>query len=57
MGQSTENSRIIKASAEVIYKALTNPTALEVWQSPGDMTAKVHNFNLSVGGGYEMSLF
>lgn len=30
---------------------------MEVWQAPGDMTAKVHNFDLRVGGGYEMSLF
>ena len=57
MGQTTKNSKIINATVETIYKAFTSPTALEVWQAPGDMTAKVHNFDLRVGGGYEMSLF
>jgi uncharacterized protein YndB with AHSA1/START domain len=36
---------------------LTDPEAIEVWQVPGDMTGKVHNYNFQVGGGYEMSLF
>lgn len=57
MGQPTTNSKIINATAETIYKAFTSPAALEVWQAPGDMTAIVHNFELRVGGGYEMSLF
>lgn len=57
MGQTTKNSKIIKATAETIYKAFTSPGALEVCQAPGDLTAKVHNFDLRVGGGYEMSLF
>jgi|SRR5690554_2923215 len=57
MTQTTTNSKIIKASVETIYKAFTNPTALEIWQAPGDMTAKIHNFELRIGGGYEMSLF
>lgn len=57
MGQTTTNTKLIHASPEVIYKALTTPDALQVWQVPGDMTGKVHNFDLKVGGGYEMSLF
>lgn len=57
MGQTTENSRDIKASSEIIYRALIDPTALEVWQAPGDMTIKIHDFDLRVGGGYQMSLF
>ena len=36
---------------------MVNPRALEVWQAPGNMTAKVHDFDLRVGGGYRMSLF
>ncbi|CAA9536027.1 MAG: hypothetical protein AVDCRST_MAG73-1402, partial [uncultured Thermomicrobiales bacterium] len=31
--------------------------ALEVWQVPGEMTGKVHEFAARVGGGYRMSLF
>lgn len=57
MARTTTNSKTIKASANTIYQAFTNPSALEVWQVPGNMTAKVHNFDLKVGGGYEMSLF
>lgn len=54
---STKNSKIIKASRETIYEALTDPAALSVWLAPGVMTGKVHSFDLRVGGGYQMSLF
>lgn len=57
MGQTTQNSKDIKASAQIIYDAFTNPKALETWQAPGDMTGKVHEFDLREGGGYKMSLF
>ncbi len=57
MGQTTQNSKIIKASAESLYHAFTNPNALETWQVPGDMIGKVHSFDLREGGGYKMSLF
>lgn len=57
MAQKTKNSRIIQATPQVIYQALTDPKALAVWQAPNDMTASVHDFELCVGGGYTMSLF
>jgi uncharacterized protein YndB with AHSA1/START domain len=57
MAQATQNSLEINATQQKIYNALVNPRALEVWQAPEDMTAKVHNFDLRVGGGYQMSLF
>jgi uncharacterized protein YndB with AHSA1/START domain len=57
MGQDTKSSRNIKTTADKIYKAITDPAMLVKWQVPGDMTAKVHRFDLRVGGGYEMSLF
>ena len=50
-------SRVIKASREKLYQAFTDPEALAAWQAPGEMTAKVHEFDLRVGGGYQMSLF
>jgi len=56
MEQTTQNSKVIKATRETLYRAFTNPSALEAWQAPGDMTGKVHNFDLRVGGGYTMSL-
>jgi uncharacterized protein YndB with AHSA1/START domain len=54
---TTQNSKYIKATQEVLYKACTNPKALTVWLAPGNMYGKVHNFELKVEGGYEMSLF
>jgi uncharacterized protein YndB with AHSA1/START domain len=54
---TTRNSKMIKASPEVIYRALTDPEALVVWRVPGEMTGKVHHFDCRVGGGYEMSLY
>ena len=54
---TTKNSLFIKASAERIYRALTTPEALEIWQAPDSMKGKIHNFDLRVGGGYEMSLY
>ena len=54
---STQNSKVIKASAETIYRAFTDPAALAVWFAPGEMTAEVHHFEARVGGGYEMSLY
>src|SRR5262245_32369226 len=54
---STRTSRLIKAPREALYRAFTNPTALAVWLAPDQMTAKVHEFDGRVGGGYQMSLF
>jgi uncharacterized protein YndB with AHSA1/START domain len=54
---STRTSRVIKAPREALYRAFTDPAALAVWLSPGEMTAKVHEFDARVGGGYRMSLF
>jgi uncharacterized protein YndB with AHSA1/START domain len=39
---STQTSRVIKASREALYRAFTDPTALEAWQAPEGMTGKVH---------------
>lgn len=57
MGQSTENSRVIKAPAAKIFQAFTDPKLLMKWQVPGDMTAKIHYFNPIVGGGYQTTLY
>jgi uncharacterized protein YndB with AHSA1/START domain len=57
MSASTKNIKLIRASQETLYRAMTDPRALEVWLAPGEMKGKVHNFDLKIGGGYEMSLF
>jgi len=54
---TTKNSIEINASPESIYKAFTTAEALTKWMVPGEMTAKIHNFDVRPGGGYEMSLF
>ncbi|HMH34922.1 MAG TPA: SRPBCC domain-containing protein [Puia sp.] len=54
---STQNSKWINASQEKLYHAFTDPEALAVFLAPGEMTGKVHRFELRAGGGYEMSLF
>ncbi len=57
MTQTTKTSKAINASIQSVYNAITNPKSMEVWQAPGNMTAKVHNFDFRIGGGYEMSLY
>jgi uncharacterized protein YndB with AHSA1/START domain len=56
-GTSTRTSRVIRAPREALYRAFTDPAALEVWLAPGEMTGKVHEFDARVGGGYRMSLY
>lgn len=56
-GSSTRTSALIEAPRETLYWAFLDPEALVVWQAPGDMTARVHEFDARAGGGYRMSLF
>ena len=53
----TQNSKLIKSTADKVFQALTDPKAIEIWQVPGDMTGKVHSYSFKVGGKYEMSLY
>lgn len=54
---TTRNWKLIKVSQEALFKVFTNPTDLAAWLAPGEMTGKVHSFDLKVGGGYQMSLY
>jgi uncharacterized protein YndB with AHSA1/START domain len=47
----------VNATPEQVYRAFTDPAALVQWLPPGEMTGRLHNFDLRVGGGYRMSLF
>jgi hypothetical protein len=38
----TTNSRVLYIKPSEVYNALIAPSALEVWQAPGDMKAKIH---------------
>lgn len=57
MTNTSKNTKIIHATKEEVYKTFTDKKALEYWLAPNNMTGKIHNFDLKVGGGYEMSLF
>jgi uncharacterized protein YndB with AHSA1/START domain len=53
----TRNAIFVKAPPDALYRAFTEPAALATWRAPGDMTGVVHQFDLRVGGGYQMSLY
>lgn len=54
---TSKNSKIILATRKKVYNAFTDKSALEFWLAPNNMTGKIHNFDLQVDGGYNMSLF
>ena len=54
---TSRNVKQFNASPEVLYRAWTDPDALAIWLAPENMTGKVHDFDLRVGGGYTMSLY
>lgn len=56
-GASTQTTRSIHATPEAVYHAFVDPIALGVWLAPGEMTGRVHAFELKVDGGYQMSLY
>lgn len=57
MNSTSKNSKVIQATKEKVYNAFTDRKALEFWLAPNNMTGRIHDFDLKVGGGYQMSLF
>ena len=47
--------RVLKAPPERVYRAFVDADALAKWLPPHGFTAKVHEFDARVGGGYRMS--
>jgi uncharacterized protein YndB with AHSA1/START domain len=47
--------RVLKAPADRVYKAFLDPEAMVKWLPPHGFTAKVHQIDARVGGGYRMS--
>ena len=47
--------RVLRAAPEKIYRAFLDPDALVKWLPPNGYTAKVHQLDAKVGGGYKMS--
>jgi len=55
-GRVDSASRIIKASPQAIYRALTDPQALATWRAPEGMKGEMLAFDAREGGLYRMSL-
>ena len=47
--------RVLRAPPERVYKAFLDPDAMVKWIPPHGFTAKVHQIDVRVGGGYRMS--
>src|SRR4051794_12608108 len=56
MGRTDSASRVIDASLERLYAALTDPEALAEWLPPNGMTGAFEWFDATPGGGYRMRL-
>jgi len=47
--------RVLRSAPERVYRALLEADALVKWLPPNGFTAKVHQLDARVGGGYRMS--
>lgn len=47
--------RVLRATAERVYRAFLDPDAMAKWLPPNGFTCKVHQMDAKVGGGYKMS--
>lgn len=47
--------RVLRASAERIYRAFLDADAMAKWLPPYGFTCRVHHMDAKVGGGYKMS--
>lgn len=55
MANSVSLHRVIKATPEKVYRALTDPLAMASWLPPYGFLCTVHHFDAKVGGSYRMS--
>ena len=55
-GRTHSGSRLIKASPEAIYRALTDADAIAAWRAPQGMRARILELDLREGGGFRMAL-
>lgn len=53
---STRVSRLVKAEASVVYRALLDADTIGRWRVPGNMSAHVHEFDAREGGFFRVSL-
>lgn len=55
MSNMVQLHRIIAAPPERVYRAFIDPDAMVKWLPPHGFTAKVHQMDARVGGGFKMS--
>jgi uncharacterized protein YndB with AHSA1/START domain len=55
MSTTIKLHRVIRASAEKVYKAFLDADAMAKWLPPNGFTCKVHQLEAKVGGSYKMS--
>lgn len=49
--------RVLKTTAEKLFRAFTDPVAMASWLPPYGFVCKVHEMNPEVGGTYKMSFY
>lgn len=54
-GNTIRLHRVVRATAEKIYRAFIDPDAKAKWLPPNGFTGKVHHSDAKVGGAYKMS--
>lgn len=47
--------RVLRAPPERVYRAFLEPDAISKWNAPYGFTARIHEMDARVGGGYRMS--
>src|ERR1043165_3785679 len=52
---SVSLTRVLKASAEKVFRAFTEPVAMASWLPPYGFLCTVHEMNVREGGTYKMS--
>ena len=53
---STRTECRIQAPREAVYRAITDPHAVQRWMVPDGMTSHVHEFDARAGGAFRISL-
>jgi uncharacterized protein YndB with AHSA1/START domain len=54
-GNTIRLHRVLKATADRVYRAFLDPEAMAKWLPPHGFTGKVHESDVRVGGHYRMS--
>ena len=50
-----ELHRVLRSTPDRVYRAFLDPDALAKWMAPNGFTAKVHEMDARVGGGFRIS--